>query len=215
MKRSDTLKAANTKWLVSLAVFDVVVMLLFVAPDLIDASNLAILRAGVVTALPVVVLLSTGLLSHEAKARLVFWKTANPLPGSAAFTKLAPADARIDMVALAKNVGELPTIPREQNSKWFKLYKLVEDDTAVAHAHKLYLMYRDMAAMSLLLIPLVPAVLWHAGATRGSWWIAATFFAVQYLACAMCARNSGVRFVCNVLAIHSSKKVKAKPATAG
>lgn len=52
------------------------------------------------------------------------------------------------MVALKKNVGELPNEPAEQNKKWFKLYTLVSDKRAVVEAHKLYLMYRDMAAMS-------------------------------------------------------------------
>ncbi|RQS57646.1 hypothetical protein [Burkholderia sp. Bp8986] len=210
--RSPVLKAANMKWLVSLAAFDAAVVLLFVAPGLIDASTLAILRAGSTTALPVLVLLLTGLLSHAAKARLVYWRFTNPLPGSQAFTKHAPADARIDMKALAKNVGALPTDPGEQNAKWYKLYRQVGDDPAVSEAHKLYLMYRDMAAMSLLLIPLVPAALWYAGAPLGSRWLAGALFAAQYVVCAIGARHSGARFVCNVLAVHSTTKVKAAPA---
>ncbi|QHO77906.1 hypothetical protein ACH79_40285 [Bradyrhizobium sp. CCBAU 051011] len=210
--RSTVLKAANMKWLVSLAAFDAAVVLLFVAPGLIDASTLALLRAGSATALPVLVLLFTGLLSHDAKARLVFWKIANPLPGSAAFTKHAPADARIDMAALAKNVGALPTDPGQQNAMWYKLYRLVGDDPAVSEAHKLYLMYRDMAVMSLSMVPLAPAAIWYAGAPAGSLWIASGLFAVQYVMCAVAARHSGTRFVCNVLAIHSTTKVKAKTA---
>jgi hypothetical protein len=174
----------------------------------VDAGKLALARASATAVLPILVLLLTGLLSHEAKARLVYWKIANPLPGSAAFTKHAPADARIDMEALAKNVGDLPSEPREQNSKWYKLYRLVNNDVVVSHAHKLYLMYRDMAAMSLLSIPLVPAVLWYAGAPPTSWWIAGGFLSLQYVVCAIGARHSGNRFVCNVLAIHSTTKVK-------
>lgn len=211
-KRSDALKAANIKWLVMLAVFDAAVVLFFVAPELVSASTMAILRASSTAVLPVVVLLLTGPLSHDAKARLVYWRIANPLPGSRAFSKYAPADARIDMKALAKNVGALPTDPGEQNAKWYKLYRLVGDDPAVADAHKLYLMYRDMAAMSLLLIPLVPAALWYAGAPPASRWIAGGLFALQYMMCAISARHSGTRFVCNVLAVHSTTKVKAAPA---
>jgi hypothetical protein len=208
--RPDALKAANMKWLVSLAALDIAVVLLFVAPELVDPGNLtALLRASATSFLPVVVLLLTGLLSHEAKARFVYWKIANPLPGSAAFTKYAPADARIDMKALAKNVGALPTDPGEQNAKWYRLYRQVDADPAVAHAHKMYLMYQDMAAMSLLLIPLVPAALWYAGAPPASRWIAGGLFALQYVVCAIGARHSGTRFVCNVLAVHSTTKVKA------
>jgi uncharacterized membrane protein YtjA (UPF0391 family) len=208
-RRSDALKAANIKWLALLAALDAAVVLLFIAPDLVDASLKTIVRASVSPLLPVAVLLLTGPLSHEAKAGLVYWRIANPLPGSQAFTKYAPADARIDMKALAKNVGALPTEPGEQNAKWYKLYRLVSDDAAVAHAHRLYLMYRDMAAMSLLLIPLVPAALWYAGAAPASRWVAGGLFALQYVLCAISARHSGTRFVCNVLAIHSTRKVKA------
>jgi hypothetical protein len=212
-KGSGVLKAANQKWLVSLAAFDVAVVLLFVAPSLIDTSTLALLRASAAASLPIFVLLLTGVLSHEVKARIVFWKMTNPLPGSAAFTKYGPADARIDMKALAKNVGELPSEPSEQNAKWYKLYRQVSEDAAVAHAHKLYLMYRDMAAVSLLLMPLVPAALWSAGATPASRWIAGGLFALQYLVCAVSARHSGARFVCNVLAVHSTTKIKATAGT--
>jgi hypothetical protein len=71
-------------------------------------------------------------------------------------------------------------------------------------------MYRDMAAMSLTSLPLVPAALWYAGLPTPSRWIAAGLFLVQYLACATAARHAGTRLVCNVLAIHSTTKVKAK-----
>jgi hypothetical protein len=208
--RSESLKAANIKLLVMLAVLDAAVVLFFVAPELVSASTMAILRAGSTAVLPVVVLLLTGLLSHDAKARLVYWRFTNPLPGSQAFTKHAPADARIDMKALVKNVGTLPTEPGEQNAKWYKLYRQVGGDAAVTQEHKLYLMYRDMAAMSLLLMPIVPAALWYAGAQPASRWITGGLFALQYLVCAISARHSGARFVCNVLAVHSIAKVRVK-----
>lgn len=207
---SRTLKPLNMKWLVLLAVLDVVVILFFVAPELIDGiplTKLAVIRALGTAALPVVVLLLTGLLPANVKAMLVFWKVTNPLPGSQAFTKHGPADARINMAALKKNVGALPTDPAEQNAKWYGLYKLVADDVAVVEAHKLFLMYRDMAAMSLPLIVLVPLGLRLAGAGGMEAWIAVGAFLAQYLATALSGRHSGVRFVCNVLAVHSTRKV--------
>lgn len=217
---SRTLKPLNMKWLVLLAALDVIVILLFVAPELIDGvalTKLAVMRALGTAVLPVVVLLLTGLLPANVKAMLVFWKVTNPLPGSEAFTKHGPADPRINMAALKKNVGALPTDPAEQNTKWYGLYKLVADDVAVVEAHKLFLMYRDMAAMSVPLIVLVPIGLRLAGASQLEGWIAAGIFLAQYLATALSARHSGVRFVCNVLAVHSTRKVTTvKPkATAG
>jgi hypothetical protein len=211
---SEALKAANIKWLVMLAVLDGAAIFFFVSPELLDASKLVLLRASATAVMPVIILLLTGLLSHDAKARLVYWRIANPLPGSAAFTKHGPKDSRIDMKALAKNVGGLPTDQSEQNAKWYKLYRLVQTDAAVTHVHRLYLMYRDMAAISLLLVPLVPAGLWYAGAPPASRWIAGGLLALQYVVCAISARHSGTRFVCNVLAIHSTTKVKAAGAAA-
>jgi hypothetical protein len=209
--RIDALKTANMKWLVMLAVFDAAMVLFFVAPELVTANTMAIFRASSTAVLPVVILLLTGPLSHDVKARLVYWRVANPLPGSRAFSKYGPADVRIDMKALAKNVGTLPTEPGEQNAMWYKLYRLASDDAAVAHAHKLYLMYREMTVISFVLTPLVPAALWYAGAPPATWWIAASLFGLQYAVCAISARHSGTRFVCNVLAVHATTKIKAEP----
>lgn len=213
MSKSDSdrsLKSLNMKWLVLLASLDVVLVLLFVAPEFVEDASWSAIAAmrGLVTALlPVIVLLLTGMLSHEVKARLVYWKWANPYPGCEAFTRHGPADARIDMVALKKNVGDLPSDAAEQNKKWFKLYKLVGDDKAVVESHKLYLMYRDMATMSLPLVVMVPLGLWFGTASPRTLWITALMFAIQFVVCCLGARNSGTRFVCNVLSIHSTRKI--------
>jgi len=216
---SRTLKPLNMRWLVLLAVLDMAVVLLFIAPEMIDGialTKLAVARALGTVVLPVVVLLLTGLLPANVKAMLVFWKVTNPLPGSEAFTKHGTADTRIDMVALKRNVGALPAVPSEQNSKWYKLYRMVADDVAVVEAHKLFLMYRDMAAMTLPLIVLIPVGLRLAGIVGIETWITAGVFLLQYIASALCARHSGIRLVCNVLAIHSTRKVPApKLGTAG
>jgi hypothetical protein len=219
MSKADSdrsLKALNMKWLVMLASLDILVVLLFLAPDFLkDASwsAVAVMRGLVTALLPVIVLLLTGMLSHATKAQLVYWKVANPYPGCEAFTRHGPADIRIDMVALKKNVGELPTDPAEQNKKWFKLYNMVGDDRAVVEAHKLYLMYRDMAAMSLPLAVLAPIGLYVLNAPSISLPMTAVLFAVQFVVCCLGARHAGTRFVCNVLSIHSTKKVtNPKPA---
>jgi hypothetical protein len=213
MNKTDpdrSLKSLNMKWLVMLASLDVLAVLFFIAPEYMkDATwgSVAFMRGLVTVLLPVIVLLLTGMLSHTVKATLVYWRIQNPYPGCEAFTRHGPADVRIDMVALKKNVGELPVDQVEQNKKWFKLYKLVDDDRAVVEAHKLYLMYRDMAAMSLPLVLLVPLGLYFVGASTNALWIAASIFAIQFIVCCLAARNSGMRFVCNVLSIHSTKKV--------
>ena len=77
-----------------------------------------------------------------------------------------------------------------------------------------YLMYRDMATMSLLLVVLVPLGLWIGGAPPSALWITALMFAIQFVVRCLGARNSGTRFVCNVLSIHSTKKISQTAKTA-
>ena len=105
MKSPKSLKAACLPWLVSLVAFDILVIFVFVFPDTIGAlsiTQLTVARATVALVLPVAVLLLSGLLSHQVKASLVYWKLTNALPAHAAFNRHAPADARIDMAALRK-----------------------------------------------------------------------------------------------------------------
>jgi hypothetical protein len=202
-----SLKSANLPWLVSLVVLDILILLAFVFPDLIRTTpQLTAARAMVTLVLPVAILLLSGLLSHKIKASLVYWKLANVLPAHEAFTKHGSLDTRIDMAGLQKNIGDLPTIPAEQNRLWFKLYNAVEAEPAVVEAHKMYLLYRDMAAISFPLLIVVPVAFYLNGFAFSAVWTAAGVFALQYLIAAISARHSGIRLVTNVLAIHSAAR---------
>jgi len=206
----QSLKSQNMKWLVLLAIADVLAIFLFVAPELtrgVALTELGVGRVLTTAILPVVVLLLVNVLPHEWKSSLVFWKLRDALPGCQAFTKYGPRDQRVDMAALKKNVGAFPEEPADQNAKWYKLYKHVPTDPTVRDAHRHFLMYRDMAALSFLLILLVPAALYFIGVACNALWFAVALLVTQYLVTALSARWSGVRFVCNVLAVHSAKKV--------
>lgn len=211
-----SLKSLNMKWLVLLAAADVLFVLLFLAPDLLNGVTLTQIGIGRVLAtpvIPVVVLLIVNVIPHDVKSTLVYWKPLGVLPGCEAFTKYGRRDPRIDMAALKKNVGALPTEPVEQNSKWYKLYKQVPNEPEVQEAHKLFLMYRDMAVLSLPLVAFVPLSLSAAGAANSAVALAGGLFVIQYLLTALSARWSGIRFVCNVLAIHSVRKITATQTT--
>jgi len=207
-----SLKSQNVPWLVSLVVFDILVVVAFVFPALLNAASVSqagLVRALVTLVLPVVVLLLTGVLPHNLKASLVYWKITNVLPAHEAFTKHGLSDARVDMAALRAHVGELPTIPSEQNRTWFKLYKTTENAPAVLEAHKLYLLYRDMAAISFLLLFAAPVGFYLSGFGLAAASATAGIFALQYLIAAISARHAGIRFVTNVMSLHSTM-----PATA-
>jgi hypothetical protein len=211
MKRTErSLKSQNFAWHVALATADVIILAIFVAPDLIASTTttqLGLYRALGAAVLPIVVLLLMNVLSSNFKAMFVYWKPYGWLPGCEAFTKYGPVDHRVDMVQLKKNVGAWAEEPKEQNSKWYKLYKQVEMMPEVAYAQKDFLMYRDMAVLSLPLMVLAPFGLYLAEVDTKALWVAAGLFCTQYVLNAISARNAGERFVCNVLAVHSAKKI--------
>jgi hypothetical protein len=156
------------------------------------------LPAGVGIAFAAVV---NGLLSSENKARLVFWRWSNPLPGSLAFSTYVHRDSRIDSTALRKVIDRWPTIPREQNTLWYRLYRSVENEPAVVDAHRHFLLTRDCTAIAILmLITGVPLGIWLISpfATAGTY---VALLLLQYLFARQAAYNYGIRLVTTVLAL--------------
>jgi hypothetical protein len=70
-------------------------------------------------------------------------------------------------------------------------------------------MYRDMAALSLPFIALAPLCLYFAGASPNMRWLGVGIFVVQYVLTTLSRRHSGIRFVANVVTVHSARKVAA------
>jgi hypothetical protein len=161
----------------------------------------ALLSAGAGVILAGVV---NGLLSSDSKARIVFWRWSNPLPGSFAFSHYAERDPRINIGNLKKKVGRFPSTPREQNARWYKLYRSVSDYPAVIDAHRSFLLTRDYAGMALLLLMTAgPIGVWQipSQATAG---VYIGFLLLQYLLARHAARNYGIRLVTTVLALSAS-----------
>lgn len=205
-----SLKSHNMKWLCALIALDVVLLLTLAFPSALDtatSTRMLVARLGVATLLPVVVLLLSALVSPNAKAVLVYWRLKDTLPGHRAFTTHAAADTRIDLGALRNNVGVFPEDPRDQNSLWYKLYTKVASETTVQESHKSYLLFRDIAVVSLLIAAAAPIAWLLVGASAAAATTAVALMGGQYVLAAIAARNSGVRFVTNVLAVHSTKRV--------
>lgn len=206
---AKSLKAQNLKRLVAVAIADAAIMAALAWPtagmqDVLKGYGW--LRAAAAPAALGLVLLLTALVPADFKAVLVFWRLSDVLPGHRAFTEHAARDPRIDQDGLRKNVGAFPTAPAEQNAKWYSLFKKVENEVMVAQAHGYYLLFRDLATLSLLITPVAAVALWAAGAAWRTIGAALTIMAVQYVAAALAARNHGVRFVSNVLALHTVKR---------
>jgi hypothetical protein len=208
-----SLKREYTWRLWSLLIVDALLLAAFFIPGLPFGATLeefAKSRLIAAVVIPVVVLVLVNVLNNEWKCLLVYWRPLGWLPGREAFTKHALQDSRIDIEKLRKHIGEFPTDEREQNARWYALYKMVEDEAEVRDPHRNFLMYRDMAALSLPFIGIAPGLLYFADATPTGQWLGAGLFAAQYFLTAVSARNSGVRFVRTVLALHSARKLPAR-----
>jgi hypothetical protein len=147
--------------------------------------------------------------SPEAKARIVFLRWRNCLPGCEAFTCYAQSDPRVDLAALEKAYGPLPTDPKQQNSLWYKFYKSVESEPAVTQVHRAFLFARDYTCLALLMI----VVLGVAGVlqipSKRTALIYLLVLVLQFLIASQAARNNGKRFVTTVLAIKGAGQIGA------
>jgi hypothetical protein len=163
----------------------------------------------IATCIPLLTVVLSGVLRDEVKARLVFWRWRNPLPGCRVFTELVSSDPRIDVSALRKQYGEFPCEPKEQNTLWYRLYKKHIGNVVVTEAHRVYLLTRDMTTLSAIFLILfsigvgLDSVNWRTGC------LYTTILIAQYFIIATSARNYGIRFVLNVLAEESHAEPSA------
>jgi len=148
---------------------------------------------------PVLSIVLNGFVSSENKARLVFWRWKNVLPGHRAFSLLARSDPRIDAAKLRSRLGDVPRAPKEQNALWYELYRRYSTALRVLQAHKGFLLTRDMTSVACMF-----AILGTFGVVlyghKPSW--AGLYFAIMmahYVVLSIVARNYGNRFVCTVL----------------
>ena len=146
------------------------------------------------------------------KETLVFWRAGERrLPSSEAFTKIAPSDLRIDTSTLAHRVGTFPTDYRQQSALWYATYRKHANEMSVTDANSAYLLHREMASLSAMLVLVAPVTgkLLHAPASRIL--IAAGIIGLEYLLVMLAARNAGTRLVANVLAIESAAPLLGSP----
>lgn len=204
------LKGKNSVYLwsfigVNLAVFlSIIVGGKFAGSSVEDFWRRVSAKDGIITAsIPLIAIVLSGVLSDTAKARLVFWRWRNPLPGCRAFTELLHTDPRIDVPALIVRLGELPIEPEAQNALWYRLYTQQRMDTRVWEAHKIYLLTRDMASIAAGFVMFfgVAIIVGPVSSKTAATYVAALI--AQYLLIASAARNYGTRFVLNVLSKES------------
>lgn len=161
-----------------------------------DASELVPFGLAVVVATVL-----NGLLPATAKARLVFLRWRNTLPGHRAFTRYVSADPRIDPDAVRRAVGApLPVDPGEQNRVWYRLYKTVENDPAIAQVHRDFLLTRDYTALTILFLVFYGGAGYYSIPSAKIATIYAILLLIQCITVRQAAFHYGIRVVTSVLA---------------
>jgi hypothetical protein len=150
------------------------------------------------------VLISTvlnGVISADTKARLVFLRWRNALPGHRAFSEYATSDPRIDPQLLRQLLGSaFPIDPVDQNRTWYRLYKSVEKEPAVDQVHRDFLLLRDYTGLSVLFILFNGSVGLYAISSLKVFGIYLLMLVAQYALVRQAASHYGVRMVTTVLA---------------
>jgi hypothetical protein len=162
-----------------------------------DTSNLA--PIGIALVISTVL---NGFLSADNKARLVFLRWRNPLPGHRVFSEYAVSDPRIDLAELFKiHGGDLPFDPVEQNRVWYRMFKSIEKEPAINQAHRDFLLLRDYTGLSFLFFLFLGAAGLCAipSAKVGATYL--VVLALQYVVVRQAASNCGIRFATTVLAL--------------
>ncbi|MGA2271584.1 MAG: hypothetical protein ABSH44_24230 [Bryobacteraceae bacterium] len=172
-----------------------------------DANNL--LPVGFALVISTVL---NGVLSAENKARLVFLRWRNALPGHRAFSEHAGADPRIDLAALAKLHGSgFPSDPVDQNRAWYRIYKTVEKEPSIHQVHRDFLLLRDYTGLCALFIVLYGSAGLYAIPSRKVGLLYVALLILQYVVVRQAASNYGIRFVTTVLAQKAAAPEKAAP----
>lgn len=170
--------------------------------ELLAALNEAI-PAGIAL---VLIGVANAQLSSSMKARIVFTRWDNPMPGREAFSRLATEDDRIDFAALDKLHGPFPTAPQEQNTRWYQLYKSVENHPSVGQVHREFLFTRDYTCLAVMMFIVLGGVGLYQIPSLNTALIYIGLMAAQVIVVDRAARNHGRRFVTTVLALKSAGK---------
>lgn len=205
-KEEPYLKGKNAIYLWSFVSINFAVFLCLLISKVLTESSLdqfwhrVTMKDGIIAAgVPILAIVLSGVVGDIGKARLVFWRWSDPLPGCRVFSKLIKTDPRIDVAALRSKLGEFPTEPHTQNALWFKLYRSHSEAPRILEGHRIYLLTRDMTTIAAVFAVLLSAAVFGASTSFAVAGLYVVALLLQYLLVATAARNYGNRFVLNVL----------------
>lgn len=208
---TNTLKEQNSKLIWVFFSFNVVLFYIVGLSQVINFSELEIksfitVRGVWVLIVPLLLFVLNGIVSSDFKAILSFWRFKNPLPACRAFSFYADKDDRIDKNFLTSKFGQLPVLAKEQNSLWYKIYKKHQENPVVKKSHKDFLLARDITSVAFLFF-VVGGISMLILSVESVKWLYVIYLLIQFIIFAIVAQNHGKRFVCNALAIETSKEI--------
>lgn len=150
------------------------------------------------------------MLPRQVKDALVYLRWPYAAPGHRAFSIYAQRDIRVDYDRLKAEIPELQDqwalTPEIENKVWYRLFKTHEKAAAVSHAHRMWLMFRDLTSLAYLFFGafIIIGLYFKPGI---NWGLYLSIFTLELLVFWRAAWNSGEQLICNVLAaVTSSNK---------
>lgn len=207
MSPKKYLKQENRKWLIGYLLLQVIIFAIFsslLSSNIEDISDFydivknpkSIFSLGLL----IVSIVLEGLLNNPIKEFLVFWRIKDRLPGHRAFSNISENDSRINLNNLQKLFPNgIPKNPRDQNSSWYDLYKKFQNEPIIYNAHKMYLLTRDLTALSVSIIPFVIAGHLILRTPINNILYNIIILIISVIVISISARNYGNRFVANVI----------------
>lgn len=147
------------------------------------------------------------MLPRQIKDALVYLRWPYAAPGHRAFSIYAQRDMRVDYDRLKTEFPELQDqwslTPEIENKVWYRLFKTHEKTEAVSHAHRMWLMFRDLTSLAYLFFGafIIIGLYFKPGI---NWGLYLTIFTLELLVFWRAAWNSGEQLICNVLAAVTS-----------
>lgn len=147
------------------------------------------------------------MLPRQVKDALVYLRWPYAAPGHRAFSIYAQRDIRVDYDRLKAKIPELQDqwslTPEIENKVWYRIFKQHEKVPAISHAHRMWLMFRDLASLTYLFLGAFIIVGLYCKPDV-NWAFYLIIVLLELLVFWRAAWNSGEQLICNVLASAST-----------
>ena len=144
-------------------------------------------------------------LTYLQKARIVFLRWRDPLPGCRAFSHYVAQDPRIDMKSVRAKWSPLPKGAKQQNALWYRIYQQEQGTEAVDHLNRHWLFARDYASICVLLLIALGALGIYQMPSALSWSVFVGIVLAQFFFARRSAVNHAERFILTVIAQAAAK----------